>query len=308
MTDRLLNLLLVSPPSGRTVETVADWWCHCRQLCAEWTRPVDQAIAGGYVADRVGWAFATAYQAALHALIPSLSTDLLTALCVTEAQGTAPRAMQSELTDDGRGGLLLNGAKRWTTLGPDGGLFLVAARDGRRHGERPEIRLVQVRTGAPGVHVQIMSPTGFVPEVPHARLRFENVPVHPSDLLPGDGYSRYVKPFRAIEDLHVHAGVLAYLVRESRRLGWPRDWTERAVANLLSYVAIAQLDPADAAAHVALAGAMAAGTALIEQADGFWESASDWVAASRWGRDRSLLDLAAGPRAVRIERAWSRLG
>ena len=42
-----------------------------------------------------------------------------------------------------------------------------------------------------------------------------------ADLLPGDGYDIYLKPFRTIEDIHVHAALIGYLVGVARRLEAP---------------------------------------------------------------------------------------
>lgn len=305
--DVLLEFVLTAGPAAAACDTVTQWWVQHRRLQKDWPRPVELAIAGGFSADRVGWAFASAYQAALRTLVPTLPVDAMAALCVTEAAGTAPRAMQTTLTDDGHGGLVLNGAKRWTTLGPGSGLFLVAARDMREHGERPLLRLAAIPADTPGVCIQPMPPTSFVPEVPHAQLRFEQVKVSASALLPGDGWSSYVRPFRSIEDLHVHAAVLGYLVRESRRLSWPHDWTERAIAGLAAFLAIADMDPAGAPTHVVLAGALGSGERLVDEADSFWRESEDREAAARWQRDRALLQLAAQPRAARIQKAWERL-
>jgi acyl-CoA dehydrogenase len=308
MTAPWPDHLLTAATTVTPCATVAEWWPRHRALCAERSDSIDQAIVGGYIADRVAWAFATAYQSALRALVPSLPQSALTALCVTEEGGTSPKAMRSELNVDADGVLVLNGAKRWTTLGPDGGLFLVAARDARVAGDKPALRLVRVDARAIGVHIESMPPTSFVPEVAHARLRFENVSIAEHALLPGDGYARYVKPFRTIEDLHVHAAILAYLVREARRLGWPRAWIERALAVLAAYSDIAQRDPASSATHVVLAGALASGEQLAHETDAFWDasSAKDPEAAVRWKRDKALLKIASQARAARLERAWER--
>ena len=308
MNERLLTLLLTADPAVAPLDAVPAWWAQHRELETTWPRPIERSIAGGFAADRVGWAFATAYQAALRTLVPTLPDRVVAALCVTEAQGTAPRAMQTTLSEDAQGLLRLDGAKRWTTLGPDGGLFLVAARDAREQGARPVIRLVQVPAHSEGVQVQPMPPTAFVPEIPHAQLRFDQVRVAADALLPGDGYSGYVKPFRTIEDLHVHAAVLAYLVRESRRLAWPQAWTEQALSVLLGFSAIADLDPAAATTHLALAGAMAAGEQRMQACEAFWNEGPDAHAAARWQRDRKLLGLAAQTRTERRERAWAQLG
>jgi acyl-CoA dehydrogenase len=153
-------------------------------------RAIHQAIIGGFVADRVAWAFASGYQAALRALVPDLPADRICALCVTEEGGNSPRAIKSTLKRSGAG-YVLDGAKRWTTLGPDGGLFLVAARDANAAGERPSLKVARVASNLPGVSVEKMPPTRFVPEVPHARLKFENVLLPDASLLPGDGYDEY---------------------------------------------------------------------------------------------------------------------
>lgn len=307
MNESLLSLLLKEDPVAPSHQSVDAWWQWHRGWSPQWPRPIERAIAGGFLADRLAWAFATAYQSALRTLVPALPPETVVALCVTEEQGTSPSAMRSALTEDGGGGLRLEGAKRWTTLGPDGGLFLVAAKMIPQLGDRPMIRLVQVPARTAGVHLQAMPPTSFVPEVAHAQLRFEQVSLPAAAVLPGDGYARYVKPFRTIEDLHVHAAVLACLLRESRRLRWPPDWTERALTNLVAMSALAELDPAAPATHVALAGALSTGSQLAAEADGHWAASADDPGATRWTRDRPLLSIAAQARAARIRIAWERL-
>jgi len=285
---------------------VAQWWPRHVALAATWRNPMDRAIAGGFDADRVAWAFASGYQAALHALFPGLPEDRICALCVTEAEGNTPRAIRSTLRAAG-GGWLLDGAKRWTTLGPSGAFFLVAARDEAASTERAAIRLTRVESGAPGVTIRSMPETRFVPEVPHAQLQFERVQLAADALLPGDGYEAYVKPFRTVEDAHVNAAVIAYLVREARRLAWPHAWIERAAAHLHVMRALASDDPSRPATHVALAGALANAGSLFEEANAYWANTPDDPAAPRWTRDRELFATAGKARALRTQRAWERL-
>jgi alkylation response protein AidB-like acyl-CoA dehydrogenase len=287
-------------------ESVSAWWPRHRVIASEVQSAIDLAIAGGFEADRVGWAFASGYQAALRALVPDLPGDQICALCVTEEEGNSPRAIKSTLKRVD-GGWRLDGAKRWTTLGPAGGLFLVAARDADAAGERALLRVARVASNAGGVAVEPMPATRFVPEVPHARLRFEDVRLSENDLLPGDGYDAYVKRFRTVEDIHVHAAVLAYLTREARRLAWPKPWIERALSNLIAMREIARLDAASPATHIALAGALAAGSALMSESEELWRAASTEPAAARWNRDRELLRVASQARELRTARAWERV-
>ena len=285
---------------------VAAWWPRYRHAALTWRNPMDRAIAAGFASDRVGWAFASGYQAALHALFPGAPEDRIAALCVTEADGNHPKAVKSALRKFDRG-WILSGAKRWTTLGPDCGLFLVAARDTAASGDRVALKVAKVACDAPGVTIERMPETRFVPEVPHAQLRFENVRLGDEALLPGDGYDEYVKPFRTVEDLHVHAAIIAYLLREARRLAWPNAWVERAAAHLHTLRALASEDRNLPTTHVALAGALAMGDGLLAEADSRLDSAGGDAAADRWKRDRELFRVAAAARAQRTARAWERL-
>jgi hypothetical protein len=306
MRDDVIGYLLKAPCAVPDCPDVAAWWPGYRQAVQTWRNPMDRAIAGGFSADRVGWAFASGYQAALHALFPGAPEDRIAALCVTEADGNSPKAIQSTLRRDGDD-WLLSGAKRWTTLGPEGALFFVAARDAAASGERAVIRVARVASDAPGVTVQPMPATRFVPEVPHAQLHFDDVRLADDAVLPGDGYDGYVKRFRTVEDLHVNAAVVGYLVREARRLGWPIEWIERAVTLIHALRALAAEDAATPATHIALAGALAWGANLICGADECWAQAADDPTALRWSRDRELLKVAGGARAQRTARAWQRL-
>jgi len=223
---------------------------------------------------------------------------------VTEADGNSPKAIKSTLKGSA-GAWILNGAKKWTTLGPDGSLFFVAARDEAASTDRPGIRVARVLANSPGLNIQSMPETRFVPEVPHAQLQFENVKVEA--LLPGDGYDHYVKPFRTVEDIHVQAAILAYLMREAQRLGWPEHWIERLSALLAGFATLSDMPPSHAETHVGLAGALAISTGLIDETDAFWEKSAADPAATRWSRDRELLKVAGGIRAQRTKRAWEKL-
>jgi alkylation response protein AidB-like acyl-CoA dehydrogenase len=267
---------------------------------------MDRAIVGGFGSDRLAWAFASGYQAALHALFPGAPEDRIAALCVTEEEGNQPRAIRATLKKIADR-YSLTGAKRWTTLGPEGAVFFVAARDADADGARPVLRILRIPSGSRGVKVALMPPTRFVPEVPHAQIAFDGVEVREEDVLPGDGYDEYVKPFRTVEDLHAHAAAIAYLVREARRLAWPRGWIERAASLLHALRALAMEDPTSPATHVAVAGSLAWGTSLVEETEEFWSKAAGDPAAVRWRRDRELLGVAGSARAQRTARAWERL-
>ena len=261
---------------------------------------IEQAMVGGAVADRPAYAFGSGYEAALHALVPSLSRATLASLCVTESGGGHPRAIETTLIA-GR----LAGQKRFATLSPVADVLLVAATEGDDGAGRKRLRLVQVSRSMPGVGIEPMEELPFIPEVPHAKVRVD-VEVPDDAVLPGDGWLRFVKPFRTVEDLHVCAAIAAYLLAVATAHDFPRDLRERLLAGLFTLRALAAEPADDAAVHLALAGALATLRAVITDAEPAWRTVPEEV-ATRWERDRAVLTVARSVREKRTEAAWTAL-
>lgn len=127
-----------------------------------------------------------------------------------------------------------------------------------------------------------------------------------SALLPGDGYAMAMKPFRTLEDTHVTAAVLAYLLREARARNWPADLRERLAAALTALVAVAAGRADAPATHVVLEGALRWAHQLYNEAGPLWAAAAD-EGAARWQRDAALFAVAGTARAQRAARAWERI-
>ncbi len=171
---------------------------------------------------------------------------------------------------------------------------------------------MRVPTNAPGLRITA-APAPFVPEIEHATVELTDVPVTEADILPGDGYADYLKPFRTVEDAHVHAALAAYLLGVARRRGW-RDYTERMLALALATRAVATAEPKLATTHIALAGVLALAAREVADLEAHWAAAvtaagqaSPDAEHARWLRDRPLLETAASARAARRERAWEQL-
>ena len=252
--------------------------------------PIDAAILGGAMADRLGYAFAAGYRAAVRYLVPEVRRPA--SLGVTEAGGGRPRDIQSRV--EVRGSVLrLRGRKRWATLAGEGEVLLVVASTGWE-GERNQLRLVQVPIGTPGLGLTSMPDTPFTPEIPHYSVDMDlELPVEA--MLPGDAFTRYVRPFRTVEDTFVGAATAALLMQVRDAATLPR-----LAALLLTYRQLSFLDPAASTTHIALAGAQQNLEILAE--------VCAWAgpAAARWARDRALLQVAAGVRAQRLTLALER--
>lgn len=304
--DAILSFLLSESPEPAPLPSVEAWWERHQGLAARFSVTADLALAGGFVADRLGFAFGSGYHAALRALFPHLPPDVPAALCATKAGGNHPSALQTRLTARGDGGFQLDGSKAFVTFGTHARALLVVATEGQDADGRSRLRCVRVDPARPGVTVTALTEMPFVPEVPHAELRLEGVPVAADEVLPGDGYVRYLKPFRTVEDCHVHAAFLGWLMQVARRSGWPEPVQDEILAVASAVRALALSAPESPAVHVALGGVLELAGRLVERVAPLWERV-DAPTRERWERDKPLLQVAGKARAKRREVARRRL-
>ncbi|XXF76094.1 acyl-CoA dehydrogenase family protein [Myxococcaceae bacterium GXIMD 01537] len=304
--DAILRFLLTTPPESAPVDSVEAWWRGHQALAPRFTVTADLALAGGFLADRLGYAFASGYHAALRSLFPALAADTPAALCATEAGGNHPSHIQTRLTARGDGSFQLDGAKAFVTFGTLARQLLVVASEGQDAQGRNRLRFVRIDPARPGVTVTALPQTPFVPEVPHAELTLEGVAVAAHEVLPGDGYARYLKPFRTVEDCHVHAAFLGWLMQVARRSGWPAAVQDEILAVAAAVRSMALSDPESPAVHVALGGVLDLSARLVERAAPLWAQV-DAATRERWERDRALLHVAGKARARRREAARERL-
>ncbi|MEO6418209.1 MAG: acyl-CoA dehydrogenase family protein [Polyangiaceae bacterium] len=263
---------------------------------------VDQAASAGFMADRLGHAFAGGYRAALARLIPGLTSRAC--LCATEHGGAHPKFIRTTLTATD-GGWRLTGKKTWVTLGTEAEELLVIATTGTDAQGRNMLRLARVPANRAGVTLVEKEATPFAPEIPHAEAMFDSVVLSAEEILAGDGYELYLKPFRTIEDTHVLAATLGYLLSVARRGAWPHAFVEQTLCVLLSLRELGAGDPARRETHLALSGVFQVARRILGEADVHWTSA-DPEERARWERDRVLLEVAEKARTLRTEAAWAR--
>jgi len=284
---------------------VPEVWEAYRSERAANASPFTAAVIVASQVDRLGFAFAVGYPAALEHMIGEVG--LPCALCVTEANGNSPRAIESTLAPKGDG-YELRGTKTFVTFGSHAETLIIAARVGEKPDGRPDLAVVQIPSNRKGVVLQELPEMPFVPEVPHTSVRFEGVEVRQDERLPGDGYLNYVKPFRTIEDIHVVGATLGYLVGLARRTGASAALIAELSADLVALDALRDGAPLDPRVHVALHGVYQHMTRLVvrEEFARLLECAPN-DERERWERDRALLRVASKARAARFERAKSEL-
>jgi len=303
VTSRALSWLhdqITAPERPRLWSSLDDWWKGYSALTETLPNPLDRAVAGGFCADRLAFAFSSGHQSALRRLLPHLPTDRVAALCITEAGGGHPRQIATTLQDGA-----LTGEKKYTTLLPLAEILLVAARRGERPDGRPDLCVVEVDAGSPGVTKLPMPDTPFCPEIPHGVTQLEGVKVAADAVLPGDGYIDVIKAFRTAEDLHVVAAVAGYLARVALDHRWPDPFLERALGLVAACAGLDALPHNDRATHLALAGCFQLLKDFTAAVEPMWRYTDEEV-AKRWRRDQPVLGIAGKVREVRRQRAWGR--
>lgn len=273
------------------VSDLESWYAALLERVGEVT-PFALASLGGRLAATPGLAFLAGYQAALRALWPAAPWSL-GALCVTENKSTRPADMGTRLQE-----LYLSGRKDFVTAAGAADWLLVAARC-EESGSAPRLALGVARNGAPGVRIEPLPALALMPDIGHARLHLDHALC---ELLPGDGWDAYVKPFRSIEDVHVLSAVTAWLYGVGQDSGWPQALQLRLLGLLSGCAEVARQCPSEPAGHVLLAGLFAQFAALRGEVDAAMASGpAEW--ATLWQRDRNLLEIARMAREKRLEKA-----
>ncbi len=258
--------------------------------------PFELATQGARLMATPGLAFLVGYQAALRALWPS-APHSLGALCATEQRSLRPLDMQTRLDD-----LRLSGRKDFVTAGDAADWLLVAARS-EEPGEVPRLNLAVVYPGEPGVRLEKLTPMPLMPDIGHGRLFLDNALC---ELLAGDGWDAYVKPFRTLEDIYVLSAMIAWLFGVGQDSDWPQTLQLRLLALLAGCAEVSRQAPNNPAGHVLLGG-------LFAQFDGLKAEVNQALAdgppqwAAMWQRDQTVMDLAAGARGKRLTKALAGL-
>lgn len=259
--------------------------------------PFELAVLGGRAMATPGLAFLIGYQAALRVLWPSAPASL-GALCATERRSVRPADMHTRLD-----GLRLSGSKDFVTAGLDAEWLLVAARS-EAPGEAPRLQLAVVYPGEPGVTLEALPTLPLMPEVGHGRLVLQQAAC---ELLAGDGWDAYVKPFRSLEDLYVLAALTAWLYGVGQECAWPQELRLRLLGVLAGCAEGSRQCADSVGCHLLLGGLFAQFQALRGDIDKALKAGpAHW--AQLWQRDQGVLALAAAARDKRLAKAWETAG
>ena len=299
--NQLLEHLLDASLSRQSPESMAQWFAGFQSYTSPAMTSVDRAIIGGRHSSNLAFSFAAGYQSAIESIF-SLASPALSSFCVSEEKGNHPRAIATHLKPVGNG-YVLNGNKSFVSGGCDAKQLFIACNTGELNDGRPVLKMVSIPANTSGVTIEAMPPLPFISEISHGRISLDNVKVLPEQLLPGDGYSEYIKPFRTYEDIHVLAAVLGFRLGEAIDSHWDTPMIEQHLALCLSLRAFSNMPLGTTEAHIALAGCRIQIHDLFQRTDQVFEQTnpSDYA---KWQRDRPLLAIAEKAHVSRTAKAW----
>ena len=286
--------------------SMAHWFELHQSTSTDLNSSLEKAAISGAQFRQVSFAFASAYQSAIESMF-GVGATTAGAFCHTEKGVKKPREMRTELSVNADGQLRLNGQKSFVSGGSFASALFITALDARAaHSSSPRnVVVVKVDTSeaVAGLQANDLPSLPFVSELSHAKLDIQNVRVLKADVLPGDGYLDYIKPFRAEEDLHIFAALLGQRLRVALELKQTAV-SEQLSALLCAILTMQNADRTSASTHIALAGIKASTKELFEKHDETLKTSlpNYWKA---WQRDKALMSFAEHAQNARTQKAWS---
>lgn len=304
-TTEVLDALFPLPEESSGSDLVALLAAHGPPPSgAEHEDPFRRLMRVAVRADRRSAAAIAGHQAAIRRLFPATPPAAICAFCISEDRGPHPKYIDTSLVERD-GGLVVNGTKRWGSVAPDADLLYVAASVGR-DGDRNDLRMIALPADRAGIRLDLEPYAAYGPEMRIADIELDDVSVQPDEVMPGDAYVEYVKPFRLVEDVYNTAGAQIGMFRLGIEHGWSDERLETLVGLITQAAAISTTDMASPPAIILLSAYLRASADAWADT---WQSWPDAPASviERWRPDRGLLDTAARARETRRETAWETL-
>ncbi|SFI32004.1 Acyl-CoA dehydrogenase [Collimonas sp. OK307] len=305
--NAILEWCMQQSSEAPAVETAEQWVLHWPAHVNDWASTVMLAIAGGFKADRLAWAFASGYQGAIRAIVRQAEAHEIFAFCATETVSN-PLIVNTKWRYSESGKVIVNGIKSWAPMGHVCTSYLVACAElGAPEQTRPPQRVVRLASSTPGLKADPLPSGGIIPELGRARVQLLDASTDASNMLEGDGWSTFIKPFKRVEALHVAAAVLAHLLREGRSRKWPSSYMQRVLTSLAVLCDLSRDWSAAPMTNVVLADAIDNAHMLAIEAQVHWTRGELDESAARWERDRGMLSISAAVQERSAARAWEHL-
>ena len=240
------QLLQISQEQSlKSYHSTKDWSADYYQFIKD-TAPFDKAVLGGFICQQFSFAFMAGYQAALEKMFPAIAPGELKALCVSEEKGGHPKAIHTTLLHH-----QIKGVKTYITAGSEVAHLLVLCKTDTIVDGKPLLKMVHLPSTANNVELTNFE-LPFMREVKHGKLALHNTPITPDQILEGDGFQQYTKPFRTLEDILVSAAYQAMLLRQAIDYNWEEAIRDQLLLNIYILRNLLSLPPSAKETHLLL--------------------------------------------------------
>lgn len=229
----------------KSYPAIKNWSEDYYQLTGD-KSPFDKALFGGFTCQQFSFAFMAGYQAALEKMFPTIAPNELKALCVSEAKGGHPKAINTTLLNH-----QINGVKTYITAGSDVAHLLVLCKTNQFANGRPLLKMAYLRHPTPEVAITDFE-LPFMKEIKHGKLTLKDAKITANQILEGDGFSDYTKPFRTLEDILVATAYQAMLLRQAVDNNWEEGVRDQLLLNIYTLKNLLTLPPNHKETHLLL--------------------------------------------------------
>jgi len=295
------------------IKNIQQWQSKIEPVISASTSSIDRAIIGGVLADRMAYAFLSGYENALQNHFTILPAQSLAAFCVSEKGGSRPKAMKTTLSQGHNADTyILNGQKSFVTCADEAQWLIIAAtlteadksKTDMEVSTRPNIKLALIDANTLGLTFTVSTELPFIPEIRKGSLELKDVKVTADNILPGDGYSHYVKPFSCIESIYIMAATSAFLFRLACLFDWPKTLQEQVLSTLLNIKHLEEGDMCSPATEIMVSGVKAQLKHITETSKPLWDKLPEQH-QHRLQRDCGMLLMSDKNHLTRLERAWT---
>ena len=259
--------------------------------------PIDRAIFGGFQVQQFSFAFMAGYQAALEQMFPTVAPNELKALCVSEKDGNHPKAITTLLTDN-----KITGLKTYVTAGSEVKHLIVLCKTDEVLNDRPVLKMIYLPNPTESIQISDFE-LPFMQEVKHGKLSLNGAKINSEQILEGDGYTDYTKPFRTLEDICVGAAYQAMLLRQAFDCNWDADLRDKIVLNLYTLKNLIKMPYLDSETLLLLAAQEQHFETLLPEIEKNIASHSSSQFQSDWEKNKKVLSMAKKIKAIRLAKA-----
>lgn len=280
--------------------TINDWSLDYYQFTKK-ESPIDKAIIGGFMCQQFSFTFMAGYQAALEKMFPTIAPNELKALCVSEEKGGHPKAIQTTLVNH-----RVNGLKTYITAGSDVAHLLVLCKTETVANDRPLLKMVHLPSSADNIKFTDFE-LPFMRDVKHGKLALKEVQITADQILAGDGYSQYTKPFRTLEDICLSTAYQAMLLRQAVDHKWEESVRDQILLNIYTLKNLFTLPPSAQETHLLIAANEQNFDNLLPSIESNITNHAAANFKADWALNKKVLVLGEKIKAIRVSKARNML-